>query len=123
MPRAAESWRAAVAEKEYIEREALLKVVEKRLDTLRKEFGDYDPYAGGYDERVDRISEAPPAEVVEVRHGYWYFTEYEYFSCSVCGQSPFNFCDSTAEARRKLADGEVYPYCPECGAKMDGEND
>lgn len=52
--------------------------------------------------------------------GYWYFTEYEYYTCSVCGKSHFNFCDSTAEARAKLENGEYYPYCPECGAKMKG---
>lgn len=52
--------------------------------------------------------------------GVWFFTEYEYFTCSVCLKSHFNFCDSSAEARRKLTDGEYYPYCPECGAKMKG---
>jgi hypothetical protein len=52
--------------------------------------------------------------------GYWFFTEYEYFTCSNCGKSHFNFCDSSAEARKRLAEGEYYPYCPECGAKMKG---
>lgn len=50
--------------------------------------------------------------------GYWFFTEYEYFTCSNCGKSHFNFCDSSAEARKRLAEGEYYPYCPECGAEM-----
>ena len=67
------------------------------------------------------LHEMPAADVVEVKHGYWYFTEYEYFTCSVCGKSHWNFCDTSAEARNKLRSGECYPFCPECGAKMDGE--
>ncbi len=71
------------------------------IDTIEHEWG--------YEGVREDLQKLPAADVVEVRHGYWYFTEYEYFSCSVCGKSHFNFCDSTAEARRKLADGEVYP--------------
>ena len=63
----------------------------------------------------------PTADVVEVRHGYWYVPEYEYLGCSECGEWYYTGADSTAEAKERLANGEYYPYCPHCGAKMDGE--
>lgn len=60
------------------------------------------------------------ADVVEVRHGKWVAEEYEsvskrnriikykVYSCSVCGKS-------IGKARKK--------YCPNCGARMDKEED
>ena len=59
----------------------------------------------------------PAADVVEVKHGYWKEVEWRfrdvYYDCSVCGES---FC---------LIEGtptdNLYNYCPNCGAKMDGE--
>jgi DNA-directed RNA polymerase subunit RPC12/RpoP len=59
--------------------------------------------------------------VVEVKHGYWFISEYEYLNCSECGESYLTGADSTAEAKERLAEGNYYPYCPHCGAKMDGE--
>lgn len=59
----------------------------------------------------------PAADVVEVKHGRWKEVEWQfgdvYYDCSVCGES---FC---------LIEGtptdNLYNYCPNCGAKMDGE--
>ena len=58
---------------------------------------------------IDRISKIS-TDVVEVRHGEW-LPQYEGSSlvkCSVCG---YEFCD-------RIESGN---YCPNCGAKMDGE--
>ena len=52
--------------------------------------------------------------------GHWFILEYEYFTCSECGYYHPNGCDSTKEAKEKLADGKVPSYCSECGAKMKG---
>lgn len=52
----------------------------------------------------DYIDDAPSEDVTPVRHGEWFGTV-----CTACGESTsyyFN-CD----------------YCPNCGAKMDGETD
>lgn len=57
----------------------------------------------------------------QLKHGYWFFTEYEFFTCSVCGESYFNHCDCSDEARAALRNGDFHPYCSHCGAKMDGE--
>lgn len=56
------------------------------------------------------IEQIPTADVVEVRHGEWIWTEngeadYEqYWVCSVCGEKSY------IETK----------YCSDCGAKMDG---
>ena len=66
---------------------------------------------------ADKFEEAPTADVVEVRHGYWKWEKkiepkaQNRLYCSVCD----NEC---------LSKGNYYVYsnyCPECGAKMDGE--
>lgn len=86
-----------------------------------KAFVDFMIARGFYPTLVARaIEDMPTADVVEVRHGYWYIPEYEYLGCSECGEWYYTGADSTAEAKERLANGECYPYCPHCGAKMDG---
>lgn len=65
----------------------------------------------------------PTADVQEIRHGHWFILEYEYFTCSECGYYQPNGCDSTKEAKEKLAEGKVPKYCSECGARMDGDEE
>ena len=90
--------------KEYIERAAVLKVLEE--------------YYPGVDERlhiVKDITSIPAADVAEVRHGRWekFVTASGIISrvrCSVCaGTQSLKF--------------ESMPYCPTCGARMDKEAD
>ena len=51
-------------------------------------------------------------------HGKWIITEYEYFTCSLCGGSYDNGADCTKEAEKMLRENDVYMYCPHCGAQM-----
>ena len=58
------------------------------------------------------IEEAPAVDAVPVVHGRWESVEAKprlIYSCSVCGE--------------KWAYGAIFymKYCPNCGAKMDGE--
>ena len=57
------------------------------------------------------LDEAPTVDAVEVVHGRWYWKpsgEKKWtLTCSVCESQ-----DGTSES---------YNYCPNCGAKMDGE--
>lgn len=50
------------------------------------------------------------ADVVEVRHGHWVVcgTFDDFLTCSVCNSNKYPF-------------GYGFAYCPNCGARMDGE--
>ena len=77
---------------EYIEREALVK-------RLKKEECDC--------EWLWAILDIPSADVAPVRHGHWIECNYGLtFECSECKYpTEYNLTD----------------YCPNCGAKMDGD--
>lgn len=85
--------------KEYIERKALL--------------AEYDRQHTGEPGRARKlIEDAPAADVVEVVHGKWLEADDgDGIVCSVCGE---DFCVLTNETER-------FKYCPNCGARMDGE--
>ena len=63
-----------------------------------------------HDCAISCVDAAPTADVAEVKHGKWVYVRWCEFKCSECGQ---------------LSDSKPYKgkekYCPECGAKMDGE--
>lgn len=98
---------------EYIEREALRKVMQMATD---------DPTCPMHiAATVDQyITEAPAADVAPVRHGRWVSLRKgdwtSVYECSECKRKETVGCD------RSKADEQVkrlYPYC-HCGAKMDG---
>ena len=92
-----------MAEKEYIEREAL-------VERLKKEECDC--------EWLWTILDIPAADVAPVKHGHWIpqFVSKrglsDHFMCSECAESTFT--------PRKF-EMIKYAYCPYCGAKMDGD--
>ena len=90
---------------EYIEREALM----KELNLLAKyEYGERRQGILGV---CVTILNNPAADVVEVRHGKWYkgdMPTYGGYKCS--------FCELNTVEYNK-------PYCPNCGAKMDGKGE
>ena len=59
------------------------------------------------------LREAPTIDVAPVRHGRWVSVPHKLARvCSVCNRDePYKFAD---------IDADVYDYCPNCGAKMDG---
>ena len=61
------------------------------------------------------IINAPAADVAPVVHGRWVSVPHKLARvCSVCNRDePYKFADINAN---------VYDYCPNCGAKMDGGN-
>lgn len=60
------------------------------------------------------LREAPTIDVAPVRHGQWVSVPHKLARiCSVCNRDePYKFANINAD---------VYDYCPNCGAKMDGE--
>ena len=59
----------------------------------------------------------------QTKKGHWIIDEYEYLDCSCCGESYYTGCDSTKEAKHRLEIGDVYKFCPYCGARMDGDHE
>ena len=62
---------------------------------------------------VKILNQFPGADVAPVRHGRWVSVPHKLARvCSVCNRDePYKFADINAD---------VYDYCPNCGAKMDG---
>lgn len=104
-----------MAEKEYIERGALLERMESRLRSLGKEYGDHDHYTDGFDEGLVAVEEAPAADVVEVRHGKWTRIE---INGKHYGQIYYQHKECIVNETQLFP--SPYDYCPNCGAKMDG---
>ncbi len=50
-------------------------------------------------EVLDAIIDCKTVDAVEVVHGHWYVSEYEYLNCSVCGEKMYTGCNSTKEAQ------------------------
>lgn len=90
------------------------------LEAIR---GDHPPFYDGQDVanwQEKCINEAPAVDAEPMRHGKWLFSDYDYFTCSVCGGQYFTGADSTKDAKAMLENNDYYPYCPHCGARMDG---
>lgn len=93
-----------MAEKEYIEREAVNNVLDELMVN---------------DSLYNALQAIPAADVVPVKHGHW-IEEYDcgYITphCSECGE--------TALTKEETSYDYVYSsYCPRCGAKMGGEGE
>ena len=97
--------------KEYIERETVLERLAKvDMDTY---YGFTAAVQFGVNHAIQCIKEAPAADVAEVRHGRWEMAPcngvYD-MRCSACGFCPgIRFFSSN--------------YCPDCGARMDKEDE
>ena len=93
---------------EYIEREDLLELYRMDDPVLNKNGHVPLPVIR------QNIMDIPAADVASVRHGRWVSVPHKLARvCSVCNRDePYKFAD---------IDADVYDYCPNCGAKMDGE--
>lgn len=83
--------------KEYIEREAVFRAL------YDHEFQTFLPL----DEVNDVIDDIPATDVVEVKHGEWKKRGNE----KKCSRCEFIYYSNNDE----------WSFCPNCGAKMDGE--
>lgn len=100
--------------KYYIDREKLLEDISSAVVfTVRPDRPSAE--LRGANKIMDRIMVAPVADVAEVRHGKWLLErepngEPYCFHCSVCDSDFHHIGIKTAS-----------DYCPNCGAKMDGD--
>ena len=94
---------------EYISREAAIKATED-ADVM------CDIPADAYRVLMRYVERIPAAEVVPVRHGRW---KKSYADNEAFGVRPFfRYCSECHEATV-----HQYTYCPNCGARMDGDGD
>ena len=97
---------------EYIEREAAIEEI-ALLARERFTLSDiFEAYLDSLKDADTRIRSIPAADVAPVRHGRWIDKGFQDMVCSACGN------DAAAGY-----DEEPWPtpYCPFCGAKMDGD--
>ena len=97
--------------KEYIERDALMLRIKEIHCAECDSYNGLRCRACLVDDALDYIDSEPAADVVTVRHGEWEIVVgsngKEYMVCTCCRVSQ----DLTG----------VFSYCPNCGAKMDGD--
>lgn len=106
--------------KEYIERAAALRIIDKYGCSNGSVIGYH---SGAVDCAGSEIARIPAADVVKVRHGRWlsvlvnntlsYYPAHGW-KCSCCGHE---IEDRSKEPHYP----EQLKYCPNCGAKMDKE--
>ena len=92
----------------YIDADELVKDIKSRFcDGC---YNDNDPmkcFMCSTRERFVEIINAPTADVVEVKHGYWIDLNISEWQCSECNYRVERWNNT--------------PYCPNCNAKMDGK--
>lgn len=80
------------------------------------EIADFNFELDGWKNDFTKIE---PADVAPVRYGLWYADEDSRIVCSECKHgAPYMYKISD-----KLVMQELTDYCPNCGARMDGEDD
>ena len=89
------------------------------LDEMSKHFCTKDnDYYDALMDAEDAIDDLPPADVAPVGHGRWKPFDRTWgrsvFTCTACGDA----MDVPTEMGNPL-----FVYCPNCGARMDGEDD
>lgn len=98
----------------YIDADELIEFIEDRYEIT----WDSDTYEGGIKDActdiLEKIDKMLTINDDPVKHGRWIYGEegmfgnpYGHYKCSVC-------CDRFPHKQN---------YCPNCGARMDGEND
>ena len=102
-----------MAEKEYIEREAIEKAFAEEIRT-----NYLDDYAKGFQAALLAIMSIPSVDVAPVRHAKWKLIDEcvnEGVYCSNCHKKIYRAEYANQKVKSK--------YCPNCGARMDGEEE
>lgn len=100
---------------EYISREEAI----DKMRSLKSRFRAKNDWDSGYDtaiaEAFEHIKRVPVADVQPVKHGKWKHVAGMNSKCSVCSHYfPVTEFDSRPFDIN---------FCPQCGAKMDGDDD
>lgn len=87
---------------EYITKAEALHAVEDAVELFRSE----------YDEVAEKINNVPAADVAPVVHGQWDIMGGAKTRC-ICSKCRWDVPEY----------GKFYSYCPNCGAKMEGDTE
>jgi len=104
--------------KSYIEREATIETIKKERNYTGKfTFEEEHAWAVGFQQGItfalSDIAAIPAADVAPVRRGQWIAADDVGDCCYKCSECGFVRDAYLLDARK---------YCPNCGAKMDGES-
>ena len=89
---------------EYIKRTDVMKICDGYSEHC---FNSSDAKGQDIADRIlDDVVEIPTADVAEVKHGRWKGAGMGDYYCSLC---------------QEVESGNDFKYCPNCGAKMDGQ--
>ncbi len=116
----------ALKEKLLKERDAIPKTITERygfgVETPNKN-GDF--MRGGIRKALRCMEQTPTIDAVPVVHGRWNFTDFvgeDWYSIKRAWEC--SICRHQVESKSK---NHIYPkhmkYCPNCGAKMDGDTE
>ena len=105
---------------DYIEREAALAYPIRKDKCDRKHANEH--FILGIESVIEFVENLPAADVAPVRHGRWIEDERTYPGpglknnlCSACGEV-------AGAWKEGLEPGRKWAYCPNCGARMDKED-
>ena len=106
---------------DYIDRQEVIKKLNELDSRLMR--GHYADECAGVTMANAIVQSVPAADVVPVVHGRW-LNFYNDFSCAECDRCGTTFEVTDSESNEGLwnAFKLSYNYCPNCGAKMDGED-
>ena len=80
--------------------------------------GDFDMGRGlGLNEAQQKVAEQPAIEAEPVKHGKWERRAHFAGSSYICTN-----CKYVAREMPECMGEPIYDYCPNCGARMDGES-
>lgn len=104
-----------MTEKEYIEREAVIKIIDDYGTTHGSVLGSH---SGAIDVVGDIIYHLPVADVVPIVHAHWEARRDNPHRRRRC------YCSNCKKHNGigGIAKNQEKPYCPNCGAKMDNSN-
>ena len=100
---------------QYIDKDALIEKLKVRHEDLVRDYGDYDNYVMGFQDAIELLENAPVADVQEVKHAKNIQNCFKWtFECSLC-----HWCDEDMY----YIDASEFKFCPNCGAKMQEDDE
>lgn len=101
----------------YIDADSLYERLEKRYQEIVENYAEFDAqqYIMGFGEAINALKNEPAADVQEVKHAKNLQNRFKWtFECSLC-----HWCNEDTYCN----DASEFKFCPNCGAKMDSEDD